>query len=488
MRPALAVFDRTGVLVWSLEDVALLREEALGRLEVTSCRGEVAHCPGPLSEAARAPLVEVTPGTWVHPRHATRDGVLPGGWRVEGCEALPDPVPPPDPPVPEIPARLSQVLWVERGRWVTEAGSFPTDETPTALARRHPWLVRMGHVWVNVHRVERLDRDGGGWRVTLRGADGFRIGPDAFSSFCDALGSGREHPSGGEGPVAALYRNGLRDWPADFLYWEAEALQQHFGTDAGQLMMQVIWQVKRLLESGRADHPGQDIRALYYRPVGPVLRRAGFAALTADWESDPLYRQFEILLARMVGEWRLLTYTELHFRDTRPDLRRIGQHRPEILVCAEKAGLMEDTFALAERFGVSAVVLGGNPSLFGTEMLAAALARVLPSRVLWLVTFVDWDVGGWGVWRGLVSQLERYGFEVRLLGHLVRPERFTAWEIEHLSFPIPTGESTRAKAEKWLEETGGIGGELRGMHSDHLRPFGRVEAAFQEETGLEPVA
>lgn len=498
MRPALAVFDRTGVPVWSRDDIALLREEVLGRLEVTNHLGEVGHCPGPLSSKAGVPLLEVQPGIWVNPRHVREDGSLPGGWAVEGCSGLAPPASATDPLMEGTPARLSQVLWVEpgdrRSEIVTDLGRFPGPPT-SLLTRRYPALVRAGSICVNVLRIERLDRSGTAWQIRLRGGPTLQLGRSGFSAFCRAMGSGVGHPAGGVGGLAALYRTGLRDWPQPFLYWESEALQARFH-DPVELLAQVIWQVKRTRDQGRDDFYGRDIRALYYRPVEPVMLRAGFrdedvrALLEDDLAAAPegLYRLMEQVLARMVGDWRLLTYADLHFRDARADLRRIGTARPEVLLAAEKTSVQEDAFTVAELFGVSAVVLGGSPSLLGTEMLARALGPAIRGRVVTLVTFVDFDLGGWGVWKGLVSQLERYGIEVRLLGHLVRPSRFTEWELENLAFPIEAHDPRRrAKAQKWLEETGGIGGRLLGMHSDHLRPFERVVAAFREETGLEPV-
>ena len=39
---------------------------------------------------------------------------------------------------------------------------------------------------------------------------------------------------------------------------------------------------------------------------------------------------------------------------------------------------------------------------------------------------------------------------------------------------------------EWLEESGGIDGQARGLHADHLRPLARVLQAMTEETGLVP--
>lgn len=492
LRPVVGLYLSGALTVWRREDIAMIREEVLGRLEVTSCRGEVGHRPGPLWTHVGAPWAEVTPGCWIHPRHAVDDGDqvrLPGGWSLPG--AVPGHAPPvQDPVVPELGCRRSQIVSAQDGTWVTDDGAVSSPLSPSSCE----WMAQAGRVWLNLLRVERVERSGEQWRVSMRGAGPVTIGRNGFASLCAALDLEPGDPSHGSGPLAALYRLGLRDWPDELLYCEADVLRERFGTDAQAAIQQVIWQSKRLRERGLAEVYGRDIRGFYYSPVEPVLQRLEFMEVAcaepdpwrldegASWTGDPLYFLYLRVLGKMVGDLRLLMFRDLRFHDPRPDMRQLGSSRPWVLVGAEKTSVREDAFLLGARYGASVVVLGGYPSLLGTEMLVAALAPLVGDREVELVTLVDFDVDGWDVWKGLVGQFDRFGMKCRVRGHLVRPERFTEWELRNLKSRIDTdGPMRQEKARQWLEETGGIHGRLEGMHADHLRPVERLYQAFEEE-------
>ncbi|MBI3929427.1 MAG: hypothetical protein HY319_28030 [Armatimonadetes bacterium] len=66
----------------------------------------------------------------------------------------------------------------------------------------------------------------------------------------------------------------------------------------------------------------------------------------------------------------------------------------------------------------------------------------------------------------------------------MRPERFTPEEPDWFSYPIAaTTPQLEGKAWARKEQSGGIGGRLRGIHADHLRPLERVVEAFLHEWG-----
>lgn len=135
MRPTVGVYVEGELVVWPREDVSLVREEALGRLEVTSSRGEVGHRPGPLAAVVGAPWVEVSPGVWVHPRHAGVEGDqlrLPGGWTFPGrlASAVPEPE---DPEIPELGCRRSEVVSAQRGAWADGPRLGPFRTGPVRL-------------------------------------------------------------------------------------------------------------------------------------------------------------------------------------------------------------------------------------------------------------------------------------------------------------------------------------------------------------------
>lgn len=479
--PVLRVHGRAGPLWWPESEIALLRDEFQGRVEATHADGRVAHRPGPLPPL----LHEVEPGVRVSPLHARLvEGALhlPGGWRLPAAD-LP-PARPPAAPLPDV------VLAVADRRLLTPSGAQPTDRTRPELLREHPRLLPAGRHLVDPGAVRALVRDESHARLTLEGGHELTAGWRSLSALFGALGLPE--------PLGELDRLGLRDWPTELLRMPRQTLEALFRHDPDHLVDQALWQTRRLRPPGHGDTH----RGYHYMPLYPLAVRAGVAgpraaadlppllaprecrALLAaslpkglpEWDPDELYVALTERLDQLVGRSRVLTFRDLGFRDPEPERRHVGAARPHVLLLAEKASLAHDARLVADRFGVSLLVLGGFPTWVESEFLHAAL----PPGPLRIVSFCDYDPYGWQMPAVLQRMLDRYGRASELAGRLVRPERFTPEELELLAIPLPPGKLTR----DWVRETGGVGGRPLGLYADYLRPVERVLAAFQAETGL----
>lgn len=450
--------DEQGLLFWPLHQIASLVPEYRHRLRAVHADGRVAHTVG------ATPFVQTLqdPAGFPHPGPVT-------------------PVPPPEPeaPLPNLPVTARQVRYLKgqaaQAWWHTDLGLLNAGTSAEQAARQHPHLIPAGRgTFLNPDRLERLTAEGKRFRLTLDTGEELFVSHGARGPLQQGLELESLYTL--DESLDPLYAEGLRDWPYELATASAATLQRDHH-DLRQLIANQIWQAFR-----QPGDYGRDHRGFWYVPLAPTLHRAGLLReLPAEdvRAHDPTYLLYQTVLADLVGRYRLLTYRELGFRDPRPDLRHIGERRPELVVVAEKTSLEDGVLALAREFGVSYVILGGLPSLLSTEFFAAALNQ----PAVRVVSLVDFDPGGWIAADGFCQQLTRYGTAVTELRHLVTPDRFTAEELELYSAPIdsPTPASA-GKVAAWLERSGGIAGEARRMHADHLRPPSRVVEAFRSLT------
>jgi len=489
--------DREGLVFWTEERVALVMEEHAGRVAVVAEDGAVAHCPGPLDGFRGGRFRKVARGVMGQSGLGRLDDgtlVFPGGWRFSaprGWPARSRVAEVPDPEVGDTGLRASQVRCLERRRggatWVGDAGRVDVSEPYEIAVGRHPYLLKVGSRHVNLRRLRSLRSDTKGVHLGFDDGSELMTNDPAADELARGLGSSSPaHLDPFPEEHAWMYRLGLRDFPVALMEASADALRGWFGDDERSLIANVVWQAFRR----RGLDYGRDHRGFWYRPLFPVLSRAGFMgedavrAFLYDPPQSPHYRLYLAVLSQMVGEARLITCHELGFEEPRAEMRGVGRERPAVLVLAEKSSLLDYTRSLARMFGTSWCVLGGEPSWLLSEFLARALLRRGVRRIR-IVAYTDFDPQGWLIPDSLARQLDRYGLVVEDVCYLVRPSRFTEHELEYLGEPLSAGsETVRQMIRDWLKRSGGIHGRGIGIHADHLRPLERVIAAFVEETGL----
>ncbi|MDQ7825946.1 MAG: hypothetical protein RDV48_24295 [Candidatus Eremiobacteraeota bacterium] len=211
---------------------------------------------------------------------------------------------------------------------------------------------------------------------------------------------------------------------------------------------------------------------------GPEVSVMGAGATGTDYWYALLLRT----LVELSAKRRFFTYRDLGFEDVRPDLRCIGEKHPRVVLVIEKYSLSKVLHEAGGRLGISAVILGGNPSWIPTEYFCDALkGRLEPSDPVHLVSLVDYDPFGWLLVEMFREQLERYGVKAASVRHLVVPSRFSAEEIRQVSYQVESPhEAIRGKIRKWMEAGGGIEGKPRGIHADDLWPHERIWSALEE--------
>lgn len=455
--------SRIGLLFRPRAEIALVREDYGGRVEVTCADGTVAHRPGPLESLAGPPWIRLPDGALANPRHLRRGRdvlEVPGGGTIP-C--------PPDWPVGS-PIRHPR-----------EPSPDPIHFAGRTLDRRR------------LCAIVRQDRDGH-HRILMADGKVTTVGRDASERLREALGlESLDELRPTSDALRWLYREGVRDWPFELYEAPAATLRRHFGTDKRLLMVHTVWQVYRYRLAGRPVHYGTSVRGLWYVPVVDVLARAGLRHEATLLETlgpvelyggfqDPDYRAFEAILAQMIGEQRLFTYRDLGVVDPRPDLHAVGRVDPRVVLYVEKSSLQDGVDAIVERHGPSHVVMGGLSTYETTEFFVASLHAAGVTGPLQIVAYVDFDPAGWAGAKAFVAHLARYGVEVAHLGYIIRPSRFTKAELHLHALPLAAPDKTHAAQNaNWVRESGGVGGKPMGIHADNFWPMTRAVQAYEEE-------
>jgi len=473
------------LLFWPVDEVAMLLTEHQGRLTCVAASGEVAHRPGPLPD--EPPWIRVSETSAVHPGHvkSSRGFVTgPGGWRVPGRL--------PARRAPQAPASdASDVVYARRvdGRVVrfTLRGEERGAATLRAEAAAHPALVPAGTSLVNPGRIRSIASDGRAYAIALDGGHELTITRPAGPRLATFLGLASLDRIAEGNPVHdAMRALGLRDWPAPLMDLSRDQIRSWVADDEKTLTANVVWETYRLRLRGQNPDYGRDQRGFYYLPVIPILNHAGFLSASPAWlgYDDPHFKLLERVLAELVGERALLEYRDLGFDEPTLETRRLGSHHPEVLLVLEKHSVEREAMEVARRFGVSVVVLGGQPTWILTEALARMLRPAVPGCVR-IIAYVDFDPWGWVIIDSIVRQLARYDVTAEVAGYLVRPSRFTRREIASLAQAIPAPDAaTRTKIRDWLRRSGGVHGKGMRLYADFLRDVPRLVQAFREESGL----
>jgi hypothetical protein len=466
---------RRSGLVFAVEDqVASLTPAFPNRCRVVLADGTVAYRPGPPPQGPWLPL-----GTgWVLPQLLRKTAY---GWEDPAGfpfpPALLQPVAlPPAPNLPHLPCPPDAIWALEDGIWHTDQGQRPCPLPLEEAARLHPHLrlARPG-LYFNPRRLRRITVQAGRALLGYDNGHQHTLEKRWHPALCQQLGL--ENLTRLEPFTPGLFRHFLRDFPFELARARAEVLTGAFAT-AEDLMANLAWQARHYHSLQQDKGYGKDHGAFNYFPLAPALQRAGF--LRRLRINGPLFKRFEQMLAVFIGKDCLFTFDELGFEDQGQSLRQIGTSRPQVILLAEKGSVGEFCRGLAQRHGLSLFISGGTPKLVAVEFFARALRQVYTGPVF-VIALVDWDPGGHQVATTMRPHLHRYGFQTPPdPGVLLRPETFTPAELDLFPITLHADSPTeRAIINNWVERTGGIHGQPRGITCNCLHPLERVVPALE---------
>jgi hypothetical protein len=206
--------------------------------------------------------------------------------------------------------------------------------------------------------------------------------------------------------------------------------------------------------------------------IKSTLARAGALSATTDQ-----YKQLTENIVAMVKDFLLMSYKDIGFRDENEANKRIGVHA-NVIPFAEKLGHFKYLTELHKKYNVSAIALGGQPSVMNIEYFvdelkkpkppAAALAerprllslpladgggsRINLRRSFYLYSIVDYDPSGWIIRDAFINNLRHYKIKNTKVYDLINPDMLTPEEIKLARYPIRAGADMEAKNKKWLAD------------------------------------
>jgi len=423
--------DERGLCFWPEELVAAITPAFPNRFQVVCADGSVGY------------TFQATPK--VEPGYV-REGKDPAGFEHPGIEPGPPPVYVRE---PYLRLRLTAegLVWDE---------GIACEVT---LAEACRGLVQGGNSWwFQPRRLRRLERKDESLVLEMDDGSTLGVGPKWAGQVLEALGVLAFVPM-----PAALRRIWVRDFPFELCWAPAAVLRRYF-PDVASLLANLIWQQLSYHRLGLNKGYGKCHRGFWYNPVEATVERLG---LGSDGAEALLYR----ILGRWVDDDALFCYRDLGFDDAHGHLREIGSRLPGVVLVIEKTEVAQGGIAAARHFGISWVVTGGISKIVAAEFFAYALREVHAGDVRAFI-FGDFDPGGRVNGRAVVAHLARFGVGCpKGAEFLIDASVFTEEELELFSRPLS---AKNERVDGWLEETGGIHGQARGIHADWLQPPSRL--------------
>ncbi len=262
----------------------------------------------------------------------------------------------------------------------------------------------------------------------------------------------------------------IHDQPKEWLLknFKAEGSSPAYPVNVSRLMRNLVWQMKERVASGEKPF-NELVRTYWYMYIKSTLARAG--ALSAKTDQ---YKQLTENIVIMVKDFTLMTYKSIGFRDENEANKRIGVNA-NIIPFSEKLGHFNYLTELNKQYNVSAIALGGQPSVMNIEyfvddikkaksapelvdrpkifaMPEAAGAKFNLKRSFYLYSIVDFDPSGWIIRDAFINNLAHYKIKNVKIHDLINPDMLTPEEIMLARYPVRAGADMEAKNKKWLAD------------------------------------
>jgi len=263
----------------------------------------------------------------------------------------------------------------------------------------------------------------------------------------------------------------IHDQKKDWLVknFKAEGAAPAYPINVSRLMRNLVWQMKERVSSGEKPF-NELVRTYWYMYIKPTLARSD--SLSAETDQ---YKQLTENIVAMVKDFTLLSYKDIGFRDENAANKRIGVNT-NIIPFSEKLGHFNYLADLNKQYNVSAISLGGQPSVMNVEyfvddlkkakspelvdrpkvfaMPEAAGAKFNLKRSFYLYSIVDYDPSGWIIRDAFLDNLRHYKIKNTKVYDLINPDMLTPEEIMLARYPIRAGADMEAKNKKWLADVG----------------------------------
>lgn len=256
------------------------------------------------------------------------------------------------------------------------------------------------------------------------------------------------------------------------------------GTEKSFLMRSIIMNEKEF----STINYNRSLRSLWYSTVKPTLDKLGL--LTDEDQTEEGLTKWDAVLSRYVADLlrrRYLTYQSLHILDNSRqrnnpsnyyDVENLTTYGNQvttapysnIIIATEKDTVFNIIKDIAKLFGCSCISSKGQNSLGAMEDLVRGMRGRF--KDIYILTMTDYDPAGYYIADALKTQVDDLTMALGMkdvITHIKRigitPEQLSYEMVEANKYsPKP------ANLEKWLDLTGGINGEPKGLELDALEP------------------
>jgi len=239
----------------------------------------------------------------------------------------------------------------------------------------------------------------------------------------------------------------IHDQPKEWLIENFGEGADKYPVNVAMLMRNIIWQTRERIITKEKAPLKELVRTFWYMYIKPVLSRAGALASETDQ-----YKQLNSQLVFMVKDLEIMLYSDIQFRDENQAHRRLGANA-NIILFSEKLGHQEFLNEISEKYRVSIIALGGQPSVINVEYFVDELkkAGINLQRSFYLFSVVDFDTSGWIIRNAFEDNLRFYGLKNIRLIDLVNPDMLTNEEIMFSRYRLPVPSSMKKKNNDWLK-------------------------------------
>jgi len=240
----------------------------------------------------------------------------------------------------------------------------------------------------------------------------------------------------------------IHDQPKEWLIKNFSKRADEYPVNTALLMRNIVWQMRERIISKEKEPFTELLRTFWYAYIKPTLARA-----EALGQGRDQYKDLSANIVYMVKDIDVMRYKDIGFRDDRQGQRMVGGSA-NIILFSEKAGHQDFLIDIAKKYSVSAIALGGQPSVLNTEYFVNDLKKkkVNLKRSFYLFSIVDYDPSGWIIRDAFLNNLKFYGLSHTRTIELIHPDMLTTDEIKNSRYPVKAGEDMRLKNQNWLKE------------------------------------
>ena len=221
-----------------------------------------------------------------------------------------------------------------------------------------------------------------------------------------------------------------------------------YPVNVARLMRNIVWQTRERIQKGEKPPLKELLRTFWYMYIKPTLSRADALAIKADQ-----YAQLIDNIVYMVKGIQVMRYEDIGFRDENQAHREVGANA-NIILFSEKLGHQNFLSDIRDKYKVSILALGGQPSVLTSEYFVDIIRKrdISLQRSFYLFSIVDYDTSGWIIRDAFIDNLRFYGIAHTRVVDLIHPDMLTPEEIKLARYKIPDTEAMKVKNKTWMKE------------------------------------